>query len=270
LIINGGSRSNTRFFSKHLSNTGENERVTVCEIRNLAARRISEALREMEAVALGTQCRNFFYHANINPLSAEALTPEQWTHAVDVLERNLGLSGHARFVVEHEKKGRTHRHVIWSRIDVLRMRAVAMTDDYAKHQLTARELEREFGLEQGRSVLPQGRAKGRRPPRRLGTWETFRGHTSGIDPYAMRDRVTALYRASADAVAFARALQECGYRLARGDRRDFCIVDAAGHVHSLGRRLSGVPAAQRQQFLKDIEEMMPVLAELRASDAKAP
>src|SRR5579863_8562363 len=153
MIINGGSRSNAQFFAKHLTNADENERVTLVEIRNLAALSIAEAFREMEAIAMGTQCTNYFYHANINPLSNETLTQQQWSRAIDVLEENLWLTGHARFIVEHEKKGRVHRHVVWLRIDVNRMRAVEMTDDYEKHQAIARQLEREFGLAQGKSVL---------------------------------------------------------------------------------------------------------------------
>ena len=104
MIINGGSRSNARFFAKHLDNADGNERVTLCEIRNLTAQSVTEAFREMEAIALGTQCKNYFYHANINPLDSEYLTPEQWNRAIDLLEENLELTGHARFIVEHWKK----------------------------------------------------------------------------------------------------------------------------------------------------------------------
>jgi relaxase-like protein len=252
MIINGGSRSNAQFFAKHLVNAEENERVTLCEIRNFAAVSIGEAFREMEAIAMGTQCRNYFYHANINPLSEETLTPAQWTRAVDLLEEKLGLIGHARFIVQHEKKGRVHRHAVWLRVDVGRMRAVEMTDDYERHQATARQLEREFGLSQGKSVLGALQmSKGERPARRPKPWETFRGHKSGIDPRAMAEQVTALYRGSEDAKAFAEALKEHGYGLVKGDRRDFCIVDGAGHLHSLARRLKGVPADALAEFMKN-------------------
>jgi hypothetical protein len=42
MIINGGSRRNSRFFAKHLSNAQDNERAKLCEIRNLAAETIPE------------------------------------------------------------------------------------------------------------------------------------------------------------------------------------------------------------------------------------
>ena len=253
MIINGGSRSNAQFFAKHLTNGEENERVTLCEIRNLAALSIPGAFREMSAIAQGTRARNYFYHANINPVSEERLTPAQWVRAVALLEENLRLTGHARFVVEHEKKGRVHRHAVWSRIDVIRMRAVEMADDYERHQATARQLEQEFGLRPGRSVLGPHKATGERPARRPKPWETFRGHRTGIDPHGLTAHVTALYRSSKDPKAFTDALQAHGLRLVKGDCRDLCIVDQAGHLHSLGRRLQGVSASALAEFMKEFE-----------------
>ena len=253
MIINGGSRSNGRFFARHLTNGEENERVTLCEIRGLAAESVEHALKEMEAIALGTQCTNYFYHATINPLSTEILAAAQWSRAVDALEANLGLTGHARFVVEHEKKGRTHRHIVWLRIDVSKMRAVKMTDDYEKHQATARELEREFGLKRGRSVLGPAKVKGARPARRPKSWETFRGHKSGIDPWAMKKAITGLYQASTSGREFSALLAEHGYRLTKGDRAGFCIVDQAGELHSLARRIEGISAESLRAFFKGME-----------------
>jgi hypothetical protein len=101
---------------------------------------------------------------------------------VNTLEEHLGLAGHVRFVVEHQKQGRTHRHTIWSRIDVASMTAVRMTDDFEKHQMIARMLEKRFGLTRGRSVL------GRRgPPARTRNADLRPGRVSG-------DRQAALIR----------------------------------------------------------------------------
>ena len=51
MIINGGSRSNGAFFSRHLMRADQNERVSVEEIRGLAAQNIRDAFREMEAIS---------------------------------------------------------------------------------------------------------------------------------------------------------------------------------------------------------------------------
>lgn len=191
MIINGGSRSNRQWFAKHLTNGVMNARVTLCEVRDLTADNVAEAFQELEAVASGTRCRNYFYHANLNPLEHEHLTPEQWTRAVDLLEANLGLEGHARFVVEHEKHGRVHRHVIWSRINVETMRAARMDHNFATHERTARQLEQEFQLVPVASVLDPDR-EGARPERRPEQWEVQRGQRSQIDPLAVKEEVTGL------------------------------------------------------------------------------
>jgi Relaxase/Mobilisation nuclease domain len=251
MIINGGSRSNGVFFAKHLANGENNERVTLCEMRNLAATNISDAFREMNAVASGTLCKNYFYHANINPTENERLTHDQWAIAVDTLERYLLLTGHSRFIVEHQKKGRTHRHVIWLRINVTTMRAVDMDNNYAKHEAAARDLEAAFGLAALESVLGPRGSTNPRPARRPKTWETFRGQHSGIDPIAMTKTLTQLFHECADGAAFAAAIAEHGLTLVRG-RASICIRDAAGHLHSLARRLDRVSASELRAFLRDL------------------
>jgi hypothetical protein len=149
------------------------------------------------------------------------------------------------------------------------MRAVEMTDDYERHQATARDLEAEFGLAQGKSVLGEGKTKGERPARRPRSWETFRGHISGIDPQKMTEHITSLYRSCNNASEFASRLKEHNYRLVRGERTGFCIVDAAGHVHSLARRLRGITAKALEEFLDSLGgDSVPSVAEWRVARSK--
>lgn len=264
MIINGGSRCNAAFFSKHLINAEKNERVSLVDVRGLSAKKIGSAFREMKAVASGTRCKNFFYHANLNPREDERLTPDQWERAVDVLEKRLGLEDHARFVVEHEKEGRVHRHVVWSRIDVERMRAVRMDNDFAKHQDVARQLEKEFGLSRVESVLGE-EIDNPRPERRPEPWEVFRGKNTGVDVFKMKNELTEIWRSSQNGKEFAAALEGHGYILARGDSRRFCVVDAKGDVHSLARRIEGSRAADINSRLSDIDiSGLPHVAEAAA------
>lgn len=250
MIISGGSRSNWRFFAGHLVKTTENERVTFPEFRGLAADTVKEAFREMSALASATRCKNFFYHANLNPRADELLTPEQWETAVDTLETELGLVGHSRFIVEHEKDGRTHRHVVWSRINPDTMTATSDSQNFAAHERASRALERVFG--QAPVVGAHGR-DGKRPKRRAKNWETFRGHGTGIDPAAVTREVTSLWQRADSGKAFAASLAEHGYILCRGDRRDYCLVDRAGDVHSLARRIDGAKAAEIRTRLADLD-----------------
>jgi hypothetical protein len=264
VIVKGGSRSGGAFFARHLLNGRQNERVSVIEIRGLVAQTVPDAFHEMQAVALGTKAVNYFYHASLNPDERETLTPEQWEQATDILEHTLGLTGQARLVVEHVKGGRTHRHVIWSRIDRDTMTALPDGLTYAKHEQAARAIEAAFGHAPVPSVLVRNRGAAR-PPRRPQDWEGFRGQDSALDPAAMKAEVTALWQAADTGTAFAAALAAHGHILARGDRRDFVLVDAAGDDHSLARRIAGAKAADIRARMGDIDrDALPSVAEARA------
>lgn len=195
--------------------------------------------------------------------------PSQWEHTVDRLEQNLGLEGHARFQVEHEKKGRTHRHVVWSRIDPETMTATPDSYNYLVHNQTREELEREFDHE----PTPPPPERGTR----IRDWEYFRAQESGIDPKDIKAEVTALWKVSDSGAAFQSALEDAGYTLCKGDKRDFCIIDPAGDVHSLARRVEGVKAAEIRERMSGIDPAtLPSVKEAsefvkaQASDAPQP
>ena len=257
MIIKGGRAGNVTFWASHLLRADTNEKAEVKEYRGVLAGDLKGALREMQAVAAGSRCdENFMYQANINPLAHEHLTPEQWQKAVDRLEKNLGFEGHARVVVEHEKEGRQHYHVIWSRVDE-NLQTVSPWANYRTHERTARELEHEFGLER---YAPEP-WNGKQP---IQLWEEQKAEQTRIDPKAMKAELSALWREADSGQAFAAALEERGYILAQGDRRDFCVIDHAGTAHSLARRLDGVKAAEVRERMADIDrEALPSVAEAR-------
>jgi hypothetical protein len=258
MIISGGSRSGAKWFSTHFMRTDQGQEVTMVEARGLAGDGVADWFRQMQAISAGTRCINFFYHANLNPRDDEPMTEEQWEKAVDTLEHNLGLDGQIRFVIQHEKNGRPHRHVVWSRIDPDTMTAVSDSKTYAIHSRTADELEKAFGHE----PTPRGRGvQGRNPD----NWEVFRGKESGINPYDVKTELTALYRQADTGPAFAAALEANGYILAKGDRRDFVVIDQGGDEHSLARRIAGVKAAEIRTFLAGIErDALPTVEAARA------
>ncbi|RYE51813.1 MAG: hypothetical protein EOP21_00385 [Hyphomicrobiales bacterium] len=274
MIANGGSRSNGAFFARHLMRADENERVTVTEMRGFAyAQDVREAFEEMRDLADGTRIKNFFYHANLNTRSDEHLTPEQWEQAADILERQLEFEGQPRFIVEHEKDGRTHRHIVWSRVCIeqdadnpeeVRLRAISDSHNFRRHELAAREMEQAFNLSPVESTLTRDKETTPRVERRPEDWASFRAQSSKIDPQAVKAELTELWQHSDSGPAFASALAERGYILARGDRRDFCVIDAAGDEHSLARRISGVKAAEIRSRMADVDaSTLPSVAEGR-------
>ena len=78
MIVKGNSRSNAAFWSKHLMNAEDNERVSVVEMKGLYADDVKEAFREMRLLAAGTRADKPYYIVSMNPREDERLTPEQW------------------------------------------------------------------------------------------------------------------------------------------------------------------------------------------------
>jgi hypothetical protein len=76
---------------------------------------------------------------------------------------------------------------------------------------------------------------------------------SGVSAKARKEAVTALYEQSDTGSAFKAALEEAGYVLAQGDRRDFVIVDRNAAIHSLGRQIRGVKAKDLREFMFDVD-----------------
>ncbi|MBS0167058.1 MAG: relaxase/mobilization nuclease domain-containing protein [Nitrospira sp.] len=249
MIVKGGSRRAGGFFAKHLMNAEDNERVEVKEMRGFVSEDVKGAFQEIDIIAAGTRVQNPFYHASINPRADEHLTQEEWNTAVDTLEKNLGLEGHARFQIEHVKEGREHRHIIWNRLDEnLKLTSDSFT--YQAHDKTRRELEQLFEHER----TPDTPQPSQRKSHEFAEWEQFRGSQTGITPQDVKGEITALYHASDSGAAFQSALEESGYVLCRGDKRDtLCVIDSAGTSHALVRRIDGIKTAQLRELMADID-----------------
>lgn len=278
MIIKGKSRSGPASLAAHLGNAEKNEKITLLETRGTAASDLKGALIEMNAYADGTRCQKPLYHAAISPEPPHRLTPEQRMQAIDALEQRMGLTSHARVVVIHEKLGREHLHVVWSRIDLDTGKAVSDGHNYRKHEEVARELERRFGHDrvQGAHHEREGVARPDRTPTRS---ELRQEERTGIKGHQVKKEVTALFQACDNAEAFHAALKDAGYILAQGDSRDFVIIDHAGGIHSLARRIDGINAAALREYMAPIDRTsLPTaleakkIAEQRAQlidDAKA-
>ena len=67
---------------------------------------------------------------------------------------------------------------------------------------------------------------------------------------------------------FQAALGEHGYMLAKGDRRDFVVIDERGGQHALSKRITGLTAGQTRDRLADLDkDNLPSVA--RAAQAKS-
>jgi hypothetical protein len=264
MVVNGASRRSVGFWAKHLANDKKNDRAELKEIRGLGATNLRDGLLEMQDDARHTRCQNFFYQANFNPCAHERLTEEQWQRAFEIFEKHRGIpEGQARIVYEHEKEGRIHRHVIWSRIDLEKMRAWPDPLDAKVCHAASREISEELGLERTISPFDKDR-EGPRPERAPKSYEMFRGLRSGLDPREIKSEVTRIFRDSRNGADFAAGLKQQGYELVQGDRRDYCILDSAGEVHSLARRLDGINAKQLREFMQGFQhDALPTIEQAK-------
>ena len=263
MVIKGTSCAGARRLATHLMRTDTNERAEVREVRGTVSENLRGALIEMEAVASGTRATKPFYHASISSRAEERLTDDQRRHAIDRLEAELGLTGQPRAVVVHEKEGREHCHIVWSRIDLDRMRAISDSHNYRKHELVARNLEREFGHErvQGAHVEREGVERPKRTPSHA---EMLQAERTGIGANQAKEQITALWHSTDCGQAFAVALWEAGYVLARGDRRDFVVIDPNGGTHSLSRRIEGANARDVRNRMADLDaNQLPTVADAK-------
>jgi hypothetical protein len=263
VIIKGKSVGGAKRLAVHLTRRDTNERVVVIEVRGVVAEDLRNALLEMEAIAGGSRTKKPFYHASINTRSDERLTNEQRMRAIDRLEAALGLSGQARVVVVHEKEGREHCHIVWSRIDLERMAAISDSHNYRKHEQVARELEREFGHErvQGAHVERDGKERPERTPSHA---EMLQADRTGVSAREVKEQITQLWQGTETGKDFANALEQNGFVLARGDRRDFVVIDRNSGTHSLVRRIEGATAKDLRKRMADIDSgRLPSVADAK-------
>lgn len=250
MIIKGKARAGATALGAYLQNAEKNERVQVIDIKNTIAQDLTGALIEMAAYAEGTRCEKPLYHAIISPQPPYRLTREQQIEAVDALEEKLGLAGFARAAAVHEKLGREHLHIVWTRIDLETMKAVPMSHNFRKHEEVARDLEKRFDHPRVQGALHD--RDGERPDYSPSRNEIRQEERTGVRLKDVRKDVTALFRSSDGPEAFRAALDDAGYILAKGDKRDFVVIDRAAGVHSLARRVEGMKAVALRDYMKPI------------------
>jgi AAA domain/Relaxase/Mobilisation nuclease domain len=263
VIIRGGARAGPVRLASHLLRTDTNELVTVDEMRGVAPRTVTEALRAMHAMAAGSRATRTLYHASINVRVSDAMTPDRWKRAIDELEKELGFTGQPRVVVRHVKQGREHVHIVWSRVDVARARAIHDGHNYRYHERVSRRLEREFGhqLTPGAHIDRDGRE---RPFRTPSLDQLQQAERTKIPTEQVREEMQEAWSHTDSGSAFKAAIEEKGYLLARGDKRDFVAVDIAGGTHSVPKRLDKITTAAVRARFADLEDFaLPTVDQAR-------
>ncbi len=274
MIIKGGARAKGVQLAIHLMRTDTNETVRVVGARSVFSKTVHGALQEMEGIAAGSKATKPLYHVSINPESDERLSLEQWHQAADQLEKALGLEGHQRVMVQHLKQGkagdfREHMHVVWNRIDTQTLKAAHHSHNYRTHEEVARSLERDFGLKRTQGVHAEVEGAEKPKEKRPSTKESMQEAVTGWKKADAKAMIAAAWNAGGNGAAFQAYLEEGGYRLARGDSRDFVVIDPAGGVHSIRSGVKGLKVAEiRSRFVDLDQNQLESVAKARATVAE--
>lgn len=262
MILKGSQRAGAGQLSAHLLNRKDNEHVTVHEVRGFAADDLHGALAEAYAISKGTKCKQFMFSLSLNPPKGAAVSEEGFERAADEAERALGLQGQPRAIVFHEKEGRRHAHVVWSRIDPESMRAINLP--HFKRRLT--ELSRELFLENGWN-LPEGLSQdGGKNPLNFTLAEWQRAKRIGRDPREIKEVFHEAWLRSDSLKALGNALAERGYFIAKGDRRGIVAIDTEGEVYAVAK-WAGVKVREAHAKLGEAAEL-PSVEAVKAGVAK--
>ena len=259
MIIKAKVRAGATQLADYLLKNEKNERAELLEMRGFPTDNLKDGLRlEAELAKYATRCEKPFYHVAFRAAKGEELTPEQWRYCADKLEQAVGLEGHSRALVMHTHEGEQHLHVVWSRCDPETWKVAQLSFDHARCKETARELERELGLQKVRDKAPE---------RELAA-PTFnedqQARRKGQDLEKARAAIREAWERSDDGKSFADELKERGFTLAQGDRRDFVALDQEGSVYSIGKRTTGARAAEVREKLEDLErDDLPTIDQVR-------
>lgn len=230
MILKGSQRGGEMAMGRHLLNP-ENEHVEVHEISGFIASDVLGAMKEIQAVAAGTRCKQPLFSVSLNPPETESVPVAAFEDAIDRIEKANGLEGQPRIVVFHEKEGRRHAHVLWSRIDAATMTAKPLP--FFKTRL--REVSKQLYLDHGWQ-MPAGLMDSKaRDPKNFDLAEWQQAKRSGRDPREVKGTIQECWAASDDRASFSRALEERGLYLAKGERRGHVAVTYEGEVHAIAR-----------------------------------
>jgi hypothetical protein len=269
VIAKGNLHDNGAKLARYLITGRKGERAELVELRGFASSDIRQAFADIHIQAAKVrQNAKPFFHAYVRLPIGEELTRSQWRHVADRIEKKLGFEGQGRAIAfHHQPSGDTHMHIAWSRIDLEQRRARDPGLYKNKLKEISRQLEYELGLTRIGSERPPGtktRASGRKEfeqARRLGT-----------DLAGIREVIRACFDAVDNGRSFVAALEAHSLVLARGERRDFVVIDHAGGMHALSKRITGATAAQTRARLADLDPaaLPPSVSRAKTQQAENP
>lgn len=234
----GGAASLAQHLVKNRDDDGIKQKIIVSGSRHLlGSRDVHRALTVMEMMAWASPAtKKHLYHVSLNP--SQEMSAEQWAHSWHRYEQEYGLEDHAYIEVTHIKKGRTHVHRAYERVDS-DGKAIKLSFTKVRNEKIARILEKELGHpltigKHNRKIIQrlrqedrhdvanwmeQGRAhKADRPVAEMKFEDYQQQRHSTIKKADVKAIVQKAYAETTGGKAFEQALIAHNLVLARGDR----------------------------------------------------
>ncbi|HEV2517201.1 MAG TPA: relaxase [Devosia sp.] len=254
MMLKGSQRAGGKDLALHLMRRDQNEHVEVHSLRGFVSSNLVGAFREAFAISRGTRCKQYLFSLSFNPPPEASVSKESFIGAIERAEARLGLIGHPRAIVFHEKFGRRHAHCVWSRINPATMKATPLSH----FKLRLQDMSRELFLENN-WTLPRGFVRrSERNPFNFTRDEWQQTLRSGQDAAEVKRIFQDCWAISDSLPAFRSAMEARGYYLAAGERP--VAVDWLGKVYSLSR-WCGVHTVALTAKLGDCSSL-PLLAEV--------
>jgi hypothetical protein len=257
VIIKGNQRGGGQALAAHLMNARDNDHVELHEVRGFLSNDLSGAFLEIEAAAGATKCQQPFFSVSLNPPKGHNATIEEFERAADLIEDKIpALKGQPRTMVFHEKEGRLHCHVVWSRINE-RGRAVQLSHSREKLRDVSKAMYAAMGLEAPAGLRDRSKADPLNYD--IGVWQQAKRLSE--DPRDLKKIIQDAWARSDSRAGFERALEQNALHLARGDKRGFVIVHHSGEAMSL-TRYAGIGTRELKARLGDPEKL-PTLGQVQ-------
>ena len=253
MILVGAQRGHGKKLADHLLNDRDNDHVEVHEVSGFVSDDLTGAFKEVQAIAKGTRCTQPFFCVSLNPPADAAVTVEMFEAAADRIAVAQGLVGQPRAMVFHEKDGRRHAHVVWSRIGAATMTAKNLPYFKSKLQAISRDLFVEHQWK-----MPQGlRDRSLTSPTNVTLAEWQAAKRRGKNAIDQKRLIQQCWAVSDSRASFEAALKDHGYLLAQGDRRGHVVVCHDGEVLPVARA-TGLKAKAVRARLGEPEGLLSV------------
>jgi hypothetical protein len=248
MMAKGTQHNNGVKLAHYLTHGKTGERAELWQLCGFAAADIKDAFRDVQIMSEATRAEQPFFHVQVRNPAGEELNRDQWERIANRIESKLGLTGQPRAIAFHieDASGHEHMHVAWSRIDEENLTAKRLPF----YKLRLKEVSRELEIELGLTRVPNEREGPiKYAPTRA---EEEQARRMGFGIHEVRNIIRGCYDRSDCGRSFEAALTNEGLILARGERRDFVVIDQAGSMHALGKRILDVTAAETRARLSDL------------------